>query len=254
MMVSSIYAAITFTCIMVADIILPHLLPGFFKETGWTTGKQIIYITGIVVLVGVVNYSISPLMVETGYSLQDAIRFQGITIAVGLLPITIYTFFKKNLLLKKFEQQAAILEIKLQEKIEAEQQPSLPVDTTVPNKLCIEFTGDYQHEKLLLPADEIYMISSANNYVKIYYLKKGKIAYSIIRMTMKKVEETLEAWPAFFRCHRAHIVNLDKIQHVEGNAQGYRLRFPDVEETIPVSRNLNSEFSDKLLALRNNSL
>jgi DNA-binding LytR/AlgR family response regulator len=72
-------------------------------------------------------------------------------------------------------------------------------------------------------------------------------------MTMKKAEEALEAWPGFFRCHRAYIVNLDKVQHVEGNAQGYRLRFPDVEEPVPVSRNLNSEFSDKLLAIRNNA-
>ncbi|MDP4262474.1 MAG: LytTR family DNA-binding domain-containing protein [Bacteroidota bacterium] len=115
----------------------------------------------------------------------------------------------------------------------------------------IELTGDYQGEKIVLPPDELYFITAANNYVKVHFIKNDKISYSIIRMTMKRVEEALQSWPDFFRCHRAYIVNLDKVQHVEGNAQGYRVRLAGVEEPIPVSRNLNSEFSDKLLALRN---
>ena len=70
---------------------------------------------------------------------------------------------------------------------------------------------------------------------------------------MKKAEEALEIWRCFFRCHRAYIINLDKVEHVEGNAQGYKVRLINTEESIPVSRNLNNEFSDKLLAIRSNA-
>ena len=117
-----------------------------------------------------------------------------------------------------------------------------------------------------MPPDDLYFIAAANNYIKVYFIKNasrpgkdgneavpGKPSYTIIRMTMKKAEEVLEAWPGFFRCHRAYIINLDKVEHVEGNAQGYKIRLVDTEELIPVSRNLNNEFSDKLLAIRNNA-
>ena len=67
---------------------------------------------------------------------------------------------------------------------------------------------------------------------------------------MKKATETVYPYAVFFRCHRAYIVNLDKIEQVEGNAQGYKLKLQGTEDLIPVSRNLNSEFSDRLLAFR----
>lgn len=96
------------------------------------------------------------------------------------------------------------------------------------------------------------MIQSANNYVKIYFEQKGVVSYSIIRLTMKKVEDGLAAHSMFFRCHRTYIINLDKIKHVEGNAQGYKVRMDGIEESIPISRNFSAEFADKLLAIRKN--
>jgi DNA-binding LytR/AlgR family response regulator len=60
------------------------------------------------------------------------------------------------------------------------------------------------------------------------------------------VEEALAPYPQFFRCHRAYIVNLAAVEHVSGNAQGYKLHLKDVAELIPVSRNLNSVLSSKL--------
>lgn len=251
--VCGMYALITFTCILCAGVTLPRIFPNFFIEESWTTGKQIILITGVVVLIGLVNYSISPLLYNASLSIRTLLWFQGTTILVSLLPITIYTLFKQNSLLRKFEQQASALEKKLQEKLDPDKKQE-PPPSSLPEKKnefpLIELTGDYQGEKLVLPSEDLYFIAAANNYVKVFFIKNEKISYSIIRMTMKKAEEALEAWPDFFRCHRAYIVNLDKVQHVEGNAQGYKIRLAGVEESIPVSRNLNSEFSDKLLALR----
>lgn len=43
-------------------------------------------------------------------------------------------------------------------------------------------------------------------------------------------------------------LNLYRVKEVIGNAQEYKIKLQEVDEMIPVSRNLNSEFSDKLLS------
>ena len=266
--VSISYGGITFTCIFLTLRVLPFLFPSFFNEDKWTTGKQIVHTIAIIVLVGFVNYLVSPLLVDTNYSLRDMLWFQGITLAIALLPVSIYTLWKQNSLLKKFEHQAVELEKKLKEKLDADRvQETVTVHSEKKTEFpIIELTGDYQGEKIMLQPEDLYFIVAANNYIKVYFTKNIRLpgkdgneavqvkpSYSIIRMTMKKAEGALEAWPGFFRCHRAYIINLDKVEHVEGNAQGYKVRLSHTEEPIPVSRNLNNEFSDKLLAIRNNA-
>jgi DNA-binding LytR/AlgR family response regulator len=47
-----------------------------------------------------------------------------------------------------------------------------------------------------------------------------------------------------YRCHKSYLVNLAKVNHVSGNAQGYKLHLKDVEDQIPVSRKLNEEIKE----------
>ncbi len=243
---SIIYGVITFACIVGCSMGLTLLFPNYFREENWTTGRHIFITTITVLLVGIVNYGLSPLFLSATYSWRNMFWFQGATLSLALLPITIYSLLAQNRLLKKFELQAAQLEQKLQEKLEKE------ATTPLPEKASghIELTGDNQNEQLILPLDDFYYITAANNYIKVYFRKNNAIVYTIVRMTMKKAEEALLPWQSLFRCHRAYIVNLDKVQHVEGNAQGYKLLLQDAEEPVPVSRSLNSELSDRLLAVR----
>lgn len=245
---SAVYGLITFTCLFSCSIIIPRLFPALFSEARWTTGKQIIFIIFTVIVVGLVNYLISPLLVYTSLNLRDAIWFQGITILMALLPISFFVLFRQNRLLKKYSEQAASLEKKLMERQAAQEQPEKKhsENSTAP----IILTGDYQHEKVEVNTGNLHLIASANNYIKVYHEKKGSLSYSIIRSTLKKTEEILVDHTNFFKCHRAYIINLDKVIHVEGNAQGYKVKIQGHDDLIPVSRNLNSEFSDKLLAYR----
>jgi DNA-binding LytR/AlgR family response regulator len=50
------------------------------------------------------------------------------------------------------------------------------------------------------------------------------------------VEESTRHLPFLFRCHRAYIVNLDRVTNIGGNAQGYRLSLSNNPEVVPVSR------------------
>ena len=240
------YGFITTICIFVTSSIFPLFFPAFFNESSWTTGKQIL-ITGVIVfIVGLSNYLVSPLFVNSKWNLQSALWYQGITLAIALLPVTVYILSKQNRLLRKFSQQAEKIEEKLQQNIEEKGKQEIKGNIT--QNLVLH--GDYQNERIEVSVDDLFLVSSASNYIKVFHLQKTSLVHSIIRSTIRKAEESLSTYPNFFKCHRAFIVNLDKVVHIEGNAQGYRIKIDGYDELIPVSRNLSSEFSDKLLAFR----
>jgi hypothetical protein len=245
---SLIFGLVTFCCIFASNFFLNFFFPHIFSEEKWTTGKQIINMGGIVILVGLVNYLVSPMLFNIRLTWANLFYYQGIAIAVGLLPITIYTLYVQNHWLQQFRQEAAALQKKLEQKRENEQ-PETPTQAPATSEVIV-FENDNQSEKKTIDASGLFYIEAASNYVKIYFEQKEKLTYSIVRMTMKKATESVYPYPVFFRCHRAFIVNLDKIEQVEGNAQGYKIKLLGTEERIPVSRNLNTEFSDRLLAFR----
>jgi hypothetical protein len=243
------YGLITFSCVFLSTAIFPICLPGSFSESVWTTGKQILFTAGVISLVGLVNYLFSPLLVDSKLDLYNLVWFQGITLAIGVLPVSLFILLRQNTLLKKFSSQAEIIEKKLQERNGVDDNSRAIEVRPVSNKIIL--LGDYQNEKVELYPDDLYVVTSASNYIKVFHLQKDQLVYSIIRSTLKKAEDVLLVHPNFFKCHRAYIINLDKVAHIEGNAQGYKVRVDGYEELIPVSRNLNGEFSDKLLAFRN---
>jgi DNA-binding LytR/AlgR family response regulator len=268
--ISFAYGMITFTCVFIATTALPALFPSTFNENTWTTGKHILFTTGIIFFVGLANYLFSPLLVDSGWSLYNAIWFQGITLAIAIMPICVFILYRQNRLLKKFSGQAEILDKRLNANrsnnnnnisyakgdkentgtayVDNDAKKKANDDANVSNKIVL--AGDYHNEKVEVYTDDLYIITSASNYIKLFHLQKEKLVYSIIRSTIKKAEAAVLDHPNFFKCHRAFIINLDKVIHVEGNAQGYKVRIEGHDELIPVSRNLNNEFSDKLLAFR----
>lgn len=241
---------ITFACIFVLDAILPILLPAFFKESKWTTGKQILNILVVLFCIGTANALFFPQMFGGTFNWGNFWQAQLMTCLVGLLPITIYTLYKQNIWLHQFRKEAAGLQEKLEEKKKVEM-----VDTPASHQHhLITFQGENSNEKFSAEDHQLIYLESASNYVKVFFEKNGRLNYTIIRSTMKKMEEVLQGHAMFFRCHRTYIINLDKIEAVEGNAQGYKIKITGSDERLPVSRNLNKEFSDRLLAVRPDAL
>ena len=72
-------------------------------------------------------------------------------------------------------------------------------------------------------------------------------------MTLKEFEEQLSSFPYVFKVHRSYLVNLQAIESIMGNAQGYALRLKNYSEgTIPVSRSTIQEFN-RIYSNLNNS-
>ncbi|HLG39522.1 MAG TPA: hypothetical protein VI461_07630, partial [Chitinophagaceae bacterium] len=112
--IAAAYGSITFVCIFLCSNFFPKLTPAFFREETWTTGKEILIASIVMVIVGLANYLVSPLFVHTKLTFRDAVWFQGITLSVGLLPIVLVILVRQNQLLNTFKEKARILEQKLQ--------------------------------------------------------------------------------------------------------------------------------------------
>jgi DNA-binding LytR/AlgR family response regulator len=87
--------------------------------------------------------------------------------------------------------------------------------------------------KLLI--DDIYLLESKGDYVKIYVTDK----YHVVHATLKLFEEKLPS-SKFMRVHRSFIVAMDKIDYIEENIL-YLNNTP-----VPLSESYRSQFLKKL--------
>ena len=83
-----------------------------------------------------------------------------------------------------------------------------------------------------------------SNYIEIVYSSVTGFGKLLKRMTLKEFEVQLNPFPYVFKVHRFYLVNLQTIESISGNAQGYVLRLKNFSEaTIPVSRSKIQEFN-----------
>lgn len=107
----------------------------------------------------------------------------------------------------------------------------------------IEIKGNTKESIELLPS-QLQFIEAEGNYINIFYLENNSSQKKTIRCTLKQVEELFKDYSNIIRCHRAFIVNIDKVTHVDGNAQGYRLHLNGTDRTALVSRAYASSVYD----------
>ncbi len=86
--------------------------------------------------------------------------------------------------------------------------------------------------------------------INIFYLKEGQVEQALLRSTLKRTEEQLFEYPSVVRCHRAFLVNADKIRHVNGNSQGLQLILKNIKTEIPVSRNFSKALKERMDSLK----
>jgi LytTr DNA-binding domain len=221
-----LYGLVT-VVVVVAVNVLTKLFPKLFEEEHWVVWKEILFNLFFISCIGAGNMLLAHFMWRTPLNARSFWDWQFITFTVGIFPTVVGAFVKQMKLSKQYEQEAAQIAPK-------------PHAVHVTNEQKIVLEGDNQQENLSLQPDQLVYISAADNYVRVYYLENGQLLNKMLRATMKKMEDAVVAYPYLFRCHRTYLVNMEMVVKVSGNAQGYRLHLKNLEETIPVSRNLNA--------------
>ena len=90
--------------------------------------------------------------------------------------------------------------------------------------------------KFSIKKENLLYLESAENYVNICYLNKGKVSKYLLRDTLKKIEENFSG-SEIIRCHRSYIVNFEKVKVIRKDKDGLKLEFDNPSVTdIPVSK------------------
>lgn len=230
------YGAVTFIVAMLTNLIIPRLFPSIFNEDVWSVGKEIIYIQFVIFLIALGNLFFTVWLGFDRMSLRGLANFELITLAVAAIPITVMILVKQNVLLKRNLLAAQELSENLyhKERLLSKSGEQVTIYTQNPK------------DNFTIEIKDIYYITSADNYVEVFYFNSNNLVKKILRTTMRSVQGNLKLFSQFYRCHRAFIVNLEKVKKVTGNAQGYRLILEDTIEQIPVARSMNTEISQRL--------
>lgn len=231
---TGIYGFATFAVTALVVFVLPRLLPSVFAERHWTVAHEIITYLFILSLVAFNNLLINIHLYDNTFSLENFLSMLSMVLSVGILPVVIGVLAKQKVLLKRFEAAAKETEVSV-------------ILTKSPAQVgLIKLSGTNRNEELLIEPDRLLLLTANDNYVEILFIETGKIQKLLFRNTLKTMEAATSSWPEFYRCHKAHIVNLKKVIHVSGNAQGLKLEIEGLTERVPVSRNLTAEFKKQL--------
>lgn len=100
----------------------------------------------------------------------------------------------------------------------------------------VNFKDEKGNLKLSVRQDNLLFIESADNYVEIYYLNKGKLSRFVIRTSLKSIEDSYSS-STLIRCHRSYMINFKKVKVLRKDKDGIFLEL-DIEniKDIPVSK------------------
>lgn len=226
------YGLVCLIIMILLNIVIPKLNPAFFDESRWTTGQQILWTFVNVFLIGMGNFFYSAILNIVSFSFQSVIIFQFFTVAVGAFPIVFSILFNQSRLQVKYDKKSARINASLSK------QNADKITTVTTQEEIVTIPSQYAQEDLIIQLEQLLFIRSADNYVEVFHLRNNQIQKTFLRNSLKAIED-LAQHKHLFRCHKSYIVNLQNVNHVSGNAQGYKLHLKNCEETVPVSRSKN---------------
>jgi hypothetical protein len=221
------YGLIALLVILFNRFVFPGTFPVIFNEKHWTVGKHLLFTAWIIFTVGIANFLYSHYMGFIRLDLQGFLYFQLVTLLVGIFPVSIAILVSYSYHLRRNLQSAATLEQAL-----LSQPRSVP---TGPDSL-VGIPSENKGEQLQLPLNDLLYMTSADNYVEVVYREGKTVRKKLLRNTLSRMEALSAQYPVLYRCHRAYLVNLERVKATTGNSQGCKLILEDAEESVPVSR------------------
>ena len=244
----NILAVLTFfSSIAFFTFIVPLLFPRFFSQSTWSFNRFLLWFFGMCISTAYVSYLLDAWIYQLPFSSNVFFEyifsyqiFIDIFIAISMFLFFLYQYSPN--------QQPQLDNIpSLIEPINDElfiNNVILP-ETNTGNQ-TLRLNTQNERNNIDIAIEHFYYITSANNYVEIFYEKEnGNLNRLLLRSTLKNIEEQNQNLPMLFRCHKAFIVNVQKIKSIKGNTKGYSLILENVNEHIPVSRQKNEELEKR---------
>lgn len=230
------YAAITYIGVLLPYAAIRLCRPSFFSAGRWTNGRDAVLLCLVVLCIAAGNICYTAAATgQLTIGLCVNMLWQTAAIAVGVSGIKLY---RRNRLLQRHLREAQEFNASLQRMAD---RSSAPVDMPI----TLEGTG--KKDACRVSADRLLYVESERNYCKIVYIgDDGRAACASIRATLASVSEQLAEHDNIVRVHRAFLVNLHRVDEVEGNAAGCRLMLCGGKVVVPVARSYASTIMKQL--------
>lgn len=210
-------------------IYLLRMVPFFGIDRRWTFGRELLAVLLLMLLMGcavfLLAFIVEPPSITSRWNWATFFDSIVRTFFIVILPFVYFTSFN----LKVFFRSGDFT------------QKGLTDDDFEKGKKVI-ISSQLKKESLEFSEDEFLYAMSDGNYVIFYLFRQGEVKKIPIRNSISQIEKQLESFPAFVRCHRAYIVNVDQVQKKKGNSLGYRLRLSHISGEVPVSRSRIYDF------------
>jgi hypothetical protein len=111
-----------------------------------------------------------------------------------------------------------------------------------------EIVSENKSDRLSLKFRDIVFVKSADNYIEVYYLENNTVEKKMVRNTLKNIENQLFNHPGLIKCHRTRIVNINYIDKIVRDFNGYCLKMSCFDEKLPVSRQFLTQVREAMQA------
>jgi len=226
------YGFVTFVTLIIDLFLITFLFKPLFITKNWTVFKHIVWLIFIIFSIGLGNF-IYTSVVFSYWSWHNFLIFQVYTSVVGIIPVVVLTIVRQNLKLSQNLKSAQEFNSNLNRE----------KDVREDERICL--IADNEKDRFETGLSNLIYIESTGNYIEIFYVLDDKLKNTLLRSTLKRTGEQLQQYTSIVKCHRAFLVNIDKIRLVKGNSQGLRLALINTETEIPVSRNYTKDLKDK---------
>jgi len=223
---------ITFLSLSLNLMVLPSLFPKIFLHREWIVWKEILWNLWMLFTIAFGYFLLYKTLGILEFDFYMIVKLN----LFAIIPLTLLIVFNQDRLLRLHLKIATEINAKLKE------------SKVVQDKL-VHFDSDYQKDKLSIKARLLLLIRSADNYIEVFWKDGDIIKRQLIRGTLAKAHDLLSDYNYIFKCHRSFLVNINYIDRVEGNSQGYKIYFKDIDFEIPVSKLAVDELKEKIQLL-----
>jgi len=227
------YGAVTFLTLLLYHFTFPLLFRKEYNASRWTVLKQIIWQIWVLFSIGFANFLYSSFFFHFANNYKALLYYQFYTMSVGTIPVLLITVIIQNRMLAENLKIANDYNIDFASRAE---------NRLEEERVCL--MAENNKDKLEVNSSDLIYITSTGNYIQVFYNKGNDLKSILLRNTLKQVESQLKDSHFMIKCHRAFLVNRNKVIRVKGNSQGLRLVLNCTDEEIPVSRNLSKSLMD----------
>lgn len=246
------FGLVSFVCPVIFKAFLVVFIKKSKPEETWVIWKEILVLVFALLFIAIGNLVYAGFICIVSYSLSDLFLAFLTTFLLGIFPITANIVIKHNRFLALNQKEALHMEQEVKEYQLRTQHDLLEQKeiSVLPKTEPLTLISENGKDVLQLNFADLLYIESADNYCEVVFLKNNAVTKHLIRASLKLLESQIK-FSFIIRCHRSYIVNLKQVEHIKGNAQGYKMDFKyGPPYTVPVSRNYGKVLFERLELLK----